>query len=71
MVTYIDTSVIIAAVDRGNVRNKDTEKFLLREKEKIMSPLTLVEIFFHLTQNSQSLVNYLQSLSLYLSLHQN
>jgi len=55
MVVYIDTSVIIAAVDKGDNRNKDAEKFLSREKEKLVSPLTLAEIFSVVSRSSEKL----------------
>jgi len=51
MVVYVDTSVIIAAVDRGDIRNRDAEKFLLREKEKVVSPFALAEIFSVVSRN--------------------
>ena len=38
MVVYIDTSVIVAAIDKGDRRNKDAEKFLLRERENVRYP---------------------------------
>lgn len=59
MVVYIDTSVIVAAIDRGDGRNKEAEKFLLREKEKVISPLVLTEIFSVVSRNSDRLSDML------------
>ena len=58
MVVYIDTSVIVAAIDRGDGRNKEAEKFLLREKEKVISPLVLTEIFSVVSRNSDRLTGF-------------
>jgi predicted nucleic acid-binding protein len=55
MVTYIDTSVIIAAIDKGDERNRDAEKFLIHEKEKVISPLVLAEIFSVVSRNTEKL----------------
>jgi predicted nucleic acid-binding protein len=57
MVVYIDTSVIVSAIDRGDERNRDADKFLLREKEKVISPLVLIEIFSVVSRNSDRLIS--------------
>ncbi len=57
MVVYIDTSVIVAAVDGGDRRNRDASKFLSREKEKIISPLVLAEVFSVVSRNSAGLIS--------------
>ncbi len=57
MVVYIDTSVIVSAVDKGDERSKEADKFLLREKDKIISPLVLVEIFSVVSRNYDKLVS--------------
>jgi predicted nucleic acid-binding protein len=59
MVSYIDTSVIVAAIDKGDRRNRDAEKFLLREKEKIISPLVIAEVFSVISRNLERLVTEL------------
>ncbi len=51
MVVYVDTSVIIAAIDKGYQRCKDSDKFLRRKKEKIISPLVLAEIYSVVSRN--------------------
>ncbi len=53
MVVYVDTSVIISAIDKGDHRCKDADKFLRREKEKIISPLVLAEIYSVVSRNSE------------------
>jgi predicted nucleic acid-binding protein len=57
VVVYVDTSVIVAAIDRGDRRNKEADKFLLREKEKIISPLVLAEVFSVVSRNSDRLMS--------------
>ncbi len=53
MVVYVDTSVIISAIDKGDQRCKDSDKFLRRVKEKIISPLVLAEIYSVVSRNSE------------------
>jgi len=57
VVVYVDTSVIVTAIDKGDIKNPSAEKFLLREREKIISPLVLVEIFSVVSRNYERLIS--------------
>jgi len=57
VVVYIDTSVIVAAIDKGDSKNQAADRFLSREREKIISPLVLVEIFSVVSRNYNRLIS--------------
>ncbi len=57
MVVYVDTSVIVAAIDKGDSKNPSAERFLLMEREKIISPLVLAEIFSVVSRNYKRLMS--------------
>ena len=57
MVVYVDTSVIMAAIDRGDSKSQAADRFLLREREKVISPLVLVEIFSVVSRNYDRLIS--------------
>ena len=62
--SYIDTSIIVAALDPTDYRSKDALKILEEEKHKIISELTLLELASVLSSRRELVSNLADKLGL-------